>query len=403
MSTLRPATELDFDKIKSEIIEFIKTNPVFSDYNFTGSALNAICDILAFNTHTNAYYANMLHNEGFIDTAQKRSSVVSHAKSLGYTPRSSVCSVAFVNITTAATNANEQLFIDRGTSFSSSNDNGSYSFSVVNTSPSKLVNDQHSFVDLKLVNGVYTTNTFSVDTIANVRSIFTIPNSGVDVSTLRVFVRDSISAVEKTEYFLTDNVYELNSTSKVYFIQESYSGFFQIFFGDNVIGIQPSALNVIDIDYFVTLDTNSADGCRLFGFDGTLGASNSINIETTQVSFGGADKESIESVKYNAVKSNSAKGRAVTTSDYVLLLKEKFDFVKTASVWGGEDNVPPIFGKVFISIQPVSGYTISDSVKTDVISPVIRANSLMTIGIEYVDPSYLDLNFRTKIKYNPTT
>lgn len=402
MPTIRPATELDFDQIKEQIVEFIKTNPTFSDYNFTGSALNAIVDILAYNSHTNAFYANMLHNEGFIDSAQKRASVVSRAKELGYTPRSAVCSVAFVDITSPAANFNEQLYLDRGTAFKSVNDNGGYTFCVVDTTPSTLVGATHKFTNVKLVNGIRTTNVFRVDTLSNIRSIFTIPNQNIDTSTLRVFVRDSIGAVEKSEYFLAENVYELKSDSKVYFLQESYAGHFQIYFGDNILGKQPTSANLIDVDYFVTEATKSADGCRLFGFEGTIGTSGSINIATTQVAFGGADKEAIGSIKYNAVKSNSAKGRVVTTSDYVLMLKEKFDFIKTASVWGGEDNLPPVYGKVFVSIQPVSGYTISDAIKRDVITPVVRANSLMTIGVEYIDPAYIDLHFTTKIKFNPT-
>ena len=402
MPTIRPATELDFDQIKSEIIDFIKTNPTFSDYNFTGSALNAIVDVLAYNTHTNAYYANMLHNEGFIETAQKRSSVVSRAKELGYTPRSAVCSVAFVNITIPTTDIVDQLYIERGTTFTTVNDNGGFIFSVVDTTPAKVIGSNNTFTNLKLVNGVQATNMYQVDTQSNLRSIFTIPNTSIDTSTLRVFVRDSISAVEKNEYFLADNFFDLTSDSKVYFLQESYNGLFQIYFGDNILGVQPKSSNVIDIDYFVTENFSTSDGCRLFGFEGSIGGNGTINIETSQVSFGGANKEELGSIKFNAIKANSAKGRSVTTSDYVLLLKENFNFIKTVSVWGGEDNLPPVYGKVFISIQPVSGFTISDQVMREVITPVVKSNSLMTIGVEFVDPAYIDLHFKTNIKFNPT-
>lgn len=401
MPTIRPITSLDFDQIKSEIINYIKNNPTFSDYNFEGSALNAIVDMLAFNTHTNAYYANMLHNESFIDTAQKRSSVVSRAKELGYTPRSSVCSSANINISAVEDSIDiSSTTIERGTKFTSTNDNGSYEFSLTDNVVSLVDGNTHNFYNLKLVDGQRTSNYFKVDLLSNIRSIFTIPNKNIDTSTLKVFIRDSISAIEKVEYTLTENIYELDSDSKVYFLQESYDGFFQIYFGNDVIGKQPVSGNIVDLDYFVANNNNLADGCRQFTVDGAIGNSNSINIETIQVSFGGAEKETIESIKFNAIKSNSAKGRSVSPSDYVLALKEKFNFIKTASVWGGEDNTPPVYGKVFISIQPVSGYTISDYIKNNVITPAIRANSLMTIGVEYVDPTYLDLQFVTNVKFN---
>lgn len=402
MPTIRPTTELDFDQLKSEIINYIKSNPTYSDYNFEGSALNAIADMLAFNTHQNAYYANMVHNEGFIDTAQKRSSVVSKAKELGYTPRSCVCSSAYINLSVLTTNSLNSIVLERGTSFTSSNDNGSHKFLVVNSTSSSYSNNIHIFNNVKILNGALVKNYFKVDTMSNVRSIFKIPNKSIDTSTLRVFVRDSASALEQVEYIISDNVYENKSNSNVFFLQESYDGFYQIFFGGGVIGKQPVDGNVIDIDYFISLDNELADGCREFGFNGSIGSSASIDIITTQVSFGGSDREKIDSIKLNAVRSNSAKERAVTESDYVLMLKEKFNFVKSASVWGGENNIPPVYGKVFISIQPVSGYTISDYVKTQVITPEIKKNSLLTIGIEYADPTYLELFISTKIKFNYT-
>ena len=400
MSSTRPITTLDFDQIKSEIINYIKGNNTFSDYNFEGSALNAIIDVLAYNTHTNAFYANMLHNEGFIDTAQKRSSVVSRAKELGYTPRSATCSVSYIDIVATTPNVEFPVTIERGATFTSTNDNGSFNFIVVDDAISNVVNNTHVFNDLKIVNGTQIKNYFTVDTFTNVRSLFTIPNQRIDTSTLRVFVRDSISAVEMVEYLRAENVYELNSNSKVFFLQESYEGYFQIYFGNDVIGKQPLTNNIVAVDYFTADNGTTSDGCRKFDFSGDIGNSSSIDIVTTQISFGGSDKESLESIKYNAMKSNSAKNRSVTVSDYVLILKENFNFIETASVWGGEDNIPPVYGKVFISIQPISGYTVSDAVKNDIITPVLKSNSLLTVGIEYVDPTYLDLQFVTRIKFN---
>ena len=393
-----PTTELDFDAIKSDIIAYIKSNPTYTDYNFEGSALNAIVDMLAYNTHTNAYYANMLHSEGFLDTAQKRSSVVSKAKELGYTPRSSVCSSAFVDLTLTGL---VPVTISRGTVFTSSNDNGTYSFSSVDSVTSKTVGANQVFSSLKLINGTPLQNYFTVDTGSNIRSIFTIPNKNVDTSTLKVYIRDSISSIDQSEYLLTDNAFGLTSTSAVYFLQESYDGYFQIYFGDDIIGKQPVTGNVIYVDYFTNDSTTLANDCRLFSYSGTFGTG-SLSIVTTQVAFGGADKEAISSIKLNAVKSNSAKGRSVTTNDYEILLKEKFNFIKSAAIWGGEDNIPPVYGKVFISVQPISGYVVTDSVKKDVLTPIIKSTSLMTISPVFVDPDYINLDILTKIKFNPT-
>jgi hypothetical protein len=394
-------TELDFNNIKSEIIDFIKSNPTFSDYNFEGSALNAIVDILAFNTHSNAYYSNMIHNEGFIDTAQKRSSVVSKAKELGYTPKSAVCSTAYINFTVNGLPQNTSISLPRGTLFTSRNDTAVYQFVVAESVTSKVVGTSRVFSNVKLVSGKRLQNFFTVDTNSNVRSIFTIPNKNVDITTLKVFVRENLNSVDITEYFKAENVFELSSTSNSYFIQESYDGFFQIYFGGGVLGKQPVNGNIVDIDYMVSESYGAANGCLTFTLSSAIAGSTSVISTTTQQSFGGSDKEGIQSIKYNAVKSNSARNRSITVNDYELILKEKFNFIKSVSVWGGEDNVPPVYGKVFISIQPVDGFSVSDSIKRDVLTPAIRESSILTILPEFVDPTYTNLEFVTKIKFNP--
>lgn len=397
----RPITELDFDQIKAELVEFIKNNPTFSDYNFQGSALNCIMDILAFNTHTNAYYANMAHNEGFLDTAQKRSSVVSHSKPFGYVPKSMTCSTAYVNISVSGLTDTTSLTIPRGTSFTAKNDNGSYQFIVADTVSANVVGSNKVFDSVKLVNGKNIQNYFTVNTLTNIRSFFTIPNKNIDISTLKVFVRETLSSVERTEYFVATNTYELTPTSNVYFIQESHDGFYQIYFGDDVLGIQPVNGNIIDIDYIVTDDINNADGCKLFSLNGTIGNATGVSIVTTQQSFGGANREAIDSIRYNGIKSNSARGRSINIYDYELQLKREFGFIKSVSVWGGENNVPPVYGKVFFSIQPVSGFTLSDAVKKDIITPAIRKNSVVTVIPHFVDPTYTNLEITTRIRFNP--
>lgn len=393
-----PSTELDFDKIKANIIEFVKGDPTFTDYTFEGSALNTLINILAYNTHTMAFLASTGHSERFLDTAQRRASVVSKAKEMGYTPKSVSCASAYLNITSVG--ATGAISLPRGTVFSTSNENGSFNFAVAETTTSSQNGANQKFSSVRLVEGVQVANTFVVNTTSNVRSIFTIPNKNIDTTTLKVYVRASGNSSTPVEFRLAENVYDLISSSNVYFLQESFEGFFQIYFGGNVIGKQPENNSIIDIDYFVSTSLDAPNGCALFGFTGTIGNGSSVLLETSQVAFGGSDKETISSIKTNATKSNSAKERTVSVSDYELALHEKFNFIKSSSVWGGEDNIPPVYGKVFISLQPVSGYTISSSVKKDVIAPVLRKSSVMSIIPEFVDPEYTFLSFNTKIKFN---
>jgi hypothetical protein len=395
-----PSTELDFDTIKADIIDYMKGDATFSDYNFEGSALNALINILAYNTHTNAFLASAGHAERFLDSAQRRSSVVSKAKELGYTPKSVACSTAFLSVTSLG--GSGTLLLPRGTVFTSSNENGSYDFSVVEDYTSTLVAGDPNFASVKVVEGSRIQNSFVVEPAYNTRRIFTIPNKTIDTSTLKVYVKENSSSVNRVEYKLAENVYELNNTSMVYFIQESTDGFFQIYFGDDVAGKSVYNLNVIEVDYFISSSSNLPNDCTLFGFDGTIGNGTSVLVETVQVAFGGADRENITSIKSNAIKSNSAKERTVSVSDYELALVEKFNFIKSSSVWGGEDNVPPVYGKVFISLQPVGGYTISNAVKRDVITPVIRKSSVMSVIPEFIDPEYTFMSFNTKIKFNPS-
>lgn len=403
VTSTRPVIDIDFDGIKADIIDFIKSNPAFTDYNFEGSALNAIADILAYNTFNNAYYANMLHAEGFLDSAQKRSSVVSIAKQLGYTPRSAVCATAYVSmVVNTSTPVYPPYSLNRGNVFYASNDSSSYAFYVADTYVASISGNTHTFNSIKLVNGTRIKNTLVADSLANPRMMFKIPNAGIDISTLKVYVKDTISSVDKTEYFKVDDVYSLLPTSLVYFVQESHDGFFEIYFGGNVLGKQPVSGNAIELDYFVCSNFDAANGCKTFTFDGSFPSSTGSTATTLSNSFGGAQKEGLESIKNNAVLATMSKNRIVTASDYTLEMFKKFPFIKSVCVWGGEDNVPPVYGKVFISAQTVDGYELSDSTKRNVIIPEIRKTSMMTITPEIVDPSYTLIEFSSIVKYDVT-
>jgi hypothetical protein len=340
----------------------------------------------------------MVHNEAFTETAQKRGSVVSSAKEKGYTPRSYRGSEATLNVT--VNNVGDTLFLKRGSVFTASNDNRTYDFLVVSDTASQTSGLNQIFTNLAVKNGVQVSNLFAVDTTANIRSIYTIPNSQVDTSTLRVYVRDTTASTSRIEYTLAENAYGLTGESRVFFLQEGYDGKYQIYFGSDVIGKQPVNGNLVEIDYFVSPENKNADGCKTFFYGGTIGNISGTSITTVQSSIGGAVKESIESIKVNASKSNSAKERSVSVSDYELAISEKFPYIKSSAIWGGEENNPPVYGKVFVSLQPVVGVTITEATKQNVIAPIIRKNSVLTVIPEFLDPEYLNLSFTTKIKFN---
>lgn len=390
-----PIVNLDFDQIKEVLINYIKTNPTFSDYNFEGSALNAIIDVLAYNTHTNAYYVNMLHNEGFLDTAQKRSSVVSKAKELGYIPKSISGAQAYVNVTVYNQPINGIITLPRGTKFTSANDYGSHNFICTEIYHSTTENNTSVFNSVRLVEGNLVSNNYIITPITQ---FLTIPNKNVDITTIKVYVKETINSQTKEEFIFSTGPLDVGLTNKVYYLQESYDGFYQIFFGQNSIGYQPTVDSAVEIEYVVSSGTDEANGCRTFYTDSI---SDSILINTTQVSFGGAGRENIDSIRHNSKLAYTARNRAVTESDYEIILKQKFDFIKSISVWGGEKNTPPIYGKVFISIQPIAGYTISDQVKKDILIPEIKKYSVLSLTPEFVDPFYLDIELVTNLKYNP--
>ena len=386
-----PIINLDFDGIKADIIAFAKNDPTFSDYNFEGSALNTLIDILAYNTHTNAYYANMIHNEGFLDTAQKRSSVVSKAKELGYTPKSSTGSRAVVTVTMQDPQ-NMVPYIPQGTVFNSSNDNGSYSFLSLTDASYTISGLNKVFSNIELVEGTLVSNSFVFNTQTNIKSLFTIPNQDIDISTLRVFVKNSGSTA-KTEFYVSKTVFDNKFDSNVFYIQESYDGFFQIYFGQNIIGKQPIDGNIIVVEYFVTKNKALGNGCITFYYGDS-------NVTTIQQSYGGNDRETIDSIKINATKTYSTKHRAVTANDYAAVIKENFGFVNSVAVWSGADNTPPVYGKVYISVQPSAGFFVTDNIKENVIKPVLKTLSILTVSPELIDPDYTYLELTTNIKFN---
>lgn len=394
-------TELDFDSIKSNFKTYLKSKDGFNDYNFESSTISTILDLLAYNTHYNAYYLNMVANEMFMDTALKRSSVVSHAKLLDYTPKSTKASTAMVNVTFRGTSA-PTFTIPKYTRFySEALDNVNYPFVTLDSTTVKTANNIAAFSNVVLTQGILVRYSFTVDSAQNPSRIFTIPDINIDISSLLVYVYDSAQSTNYVTYTSQSSHLELNSTSPVYFIQESLAGEYEIYFGDGIIGTLLPNNSVVVIEYIVAKGSMT-NGIQNYTLMDSIGVYTSVTITSTQIATNGQEKESIASIKYQAIKSYAAQNRAVSESDYATLIQQNtmgynFDAV---SVWGGEDNIPPTYGSVFISIKPKGSYVLSDIAKQKIISDILKPLSVMTVSPQIIDPDYIFIKFSINVSFN---
>ena len=398
-------TELDFDNIKQNLKTFMQSQAEFSDYNFEGSALSVLLDTLAYNTHYNAVLAHLLANESFLDSAIKRTSVVSLAKNLGYTPRSRRCPVGTLTFTITPSGAytSSTYTLPRDTVFTSSLNGTSYTFvpSEAVTATLQNVSGTNKFVfsNLKLKEGKRISNSFLITTNKELDPVI-IPNKDVDTSTLRVRVQTSGSNFNIETYVLHTGILDIDETSKVYFLEETIEGLYSITFGDDVIGKKLTAGNVVIVDY---INTNgvTANGAKTFTCSATLTGGGEIKAYSGNVAAaGGQNKESIDSIKINAPKYNSARERAVTASDYKSLILASNENIQSCSVWGGESNDPPIYGKVFISLDPIAGQLISQQDKDNIVSNIIDPKGSIGILPEFVDPEYTFITLKVSVVYN---
>ena len=398
-------TELDFDNIKQNLKTFMQSQAEFSDYNFEGSALSVLLDTLAYNTHYNAVLAHLVANESFLDSAIKRTSVVSLAKTLGYTPRSRRCPVATTNFTITPSGAytSSTYTLPRDTVFTSSLNGTSYTFvpSEAVTATLQNVSGTNKFVfsNLKLKEGKRISNSFLITTNKELDPVI-IPNKDVDTSTLRVRVQTSGSNFNIETYVLHTGILDIDESSKVYFLEETIEGLYSITFGDDVIGKKLTAGNVVIVDY---INTNgvTANGAKTFTCSATLTGGGEIKAYSGNVAAaGGQNKESIDSIKINAPKYNSARERGVTASDYKSLILASNENIQSCSVWGGESNDPPIYGKVFISLDPIAGQVITQQDKDNIVSNIIDPKGSIGILPEFVDPEYTFITLKVSVVYD---
>jgi hypothetical protein len=397
---------LDFVSIKSSLIDFLNQQEEFSGYSFEGSALNVIMDLLSYNTYYNGIYNNLVMNESFLDSASKRGSVVSLAKNLGYLPKSAKGATATINIKLSADDYTEsKSIIARNTKFFG-NEIQFVTKDLVKLEPFEFDQETgdvltYAALDVEIVQGVY--NTFSHIVSVPSEKIL-LPYVGIDVSTIRAFVLPNITDTTgfRTEWTPSKNITETNENSTVFFVSENSRGFYEIQFGDGVFGKQLDSGNVILLEFLLTIGSSGNN----IGLLDTVTSSFSLpgyDIETVEYSKGGSDKESIESVRQNALRNYSTQDRAVTATDYEAMILKSFQTVESVRCWGGEDNNPPEYGKVYASVKPVNAPFLTAKEKNNIKEYLLLNNAVAGTIIEILDPDILYLNFNVNIKYDPTT
>jgi len=393
-------TDLDFDAVKYNFKTFLSQQTQFSDYNFEGSGISTLLDILAYNTHYQAFHANMLANEMFLDTSLLRASAVSHAKALGYTPTSMKSSNATISVTVSEVPVSQtSLTMSAGMIFNASVNDISYQFVTVADHTATSDTGIFSFSDIKVYEGTRINYTYSVNS-QNLEQQFIIPSSTVDTSTLVVRIQTSSTDTTTETYTLSTDFTALSSTSKVYFLQEVEDGRFEVYFGDGVIGYKPIDGNIVILDYVVT-NGSLADGASTFTAGTTVGGYSSITTLSTSNASGGGLPETVDSIKFNAPLKYASQGRAVTPDDYKSILPSVYTNIKSVQVWGGEDNDPPIYGRVYVSIRPKSGTSLTTTTKNTIISSLKKYN-VASVTPVIVDPEILQLELTTTVRYNST-
>jgi len=390
-------SELDFDAIKSNLKTFLQGQTEFQDYDFEGSGLSVLLDVLAYNTHYNGIYTNLAVNECFLDSASKRASVVSLAKMLGYMPRSASCATATVTATvTSPTSSPSTVTLPAMQPFTTSIDNVSYTFYNRSAVTTALVSGAYTFTGLVLTEG--TPLQYKYTMAPGVR--FIIPNANADLSTLTVSVQQTSSSDVYEVYTRADTITEVTELSHVYFVKEIDDGLYEISFGNDNLGIALSNGNVVTLDYMVSSleEPNSASS---FTYGGVTLAGSSLSVTATAAASGGASSESIDEIKFNAPKYYAAQNRAVTPDDYKAIILKNFPEAQTISVWGGEDNNPPIYGKTYICIKPKEASKLTNLQKEFIKNNILESRNIVSITPEIVDPEFFNIKVTSFVYYNP--
>jgi hypothetical protein len=404
-------TSLDFEDIKTSIKDYIRANSNFTDYDFEGSNLSVIIDTLAYNTYISSYNANMVSNEVFIDSATLRENVISLARNIGYVPRSRQSAIAnisfFIDVSDITVNSPLTLSLQKGIICTSSSAFGgqSFVFSIPENITEPVVNGIAFFENIEIYEGSFITESFVVDP-SNLDQKYILNNSNIDTNSIRVFVTETDNGNARIKYNIEEDIIGINSKSRIFFIQEIEDQRYELIFGDGNFGKKLNSSDTIEVSYIVTNGENG-NGISNFTFSGRVFDNNNsiitsgLSLITTNLnSRNGKEIESVSSIKKYAPRIYSAQNRAVTSRDYESIIPKIYPQTESVSVFGGEELSPPQYGKVFITIKPISGNFLSTGIKQN-IKNELKKYSVAGIVTEILDLKYLHIEIFSDIYYNP--
>lgn len=405
---------LDFDTIRVDLTRFLKNQPLLKDYNFEGSALATLIDVLAYDAYYHGWYTNFAVNEVFLQTAQLRNSVVSAARQLGYIPRSVSSAVAEVDIAVSGLNPNEGMVeLPRYTPFTATTSAGTFTYYTI--ASQSLNADQLtsvSFPNVELYEGVKITQTFDIDStnFSESGTRLVLPNAEIDMRTLTVSVRSSSGSTTATTYDKVSSLVPVTATSTVFFLFENNDGVYEIQFGDDRIGRNLRIGQRVVVEYLASRGKDG-NGAAAFSFAGSVGdlvgitSGVQVSVALSNANLpaaGGSARETVESIKKNAPNLYQIQNRIVTPTDARTILLTEYNGIDSISVWGGEDNDPPAYGKMFLSLKPINGERFGIAQKQYILTKVLRPRSLPSVTYEFVDPDYIYVSVETEVRYSPS-
>ena len=399
MSNKLVVSDYDFDAIKLNLKSFLQGQTSFQDYDFEGSSLNILLDILSYNTHYLAYLANMSTNELYLDSADIRNNIVSLAKMIGYTPSSPRAPMASIDV--QINNATgSSVTMSKGTVFTTTVENTSYQYvtnSDVTITPSSGV---YKFSSVPIYEGSLVTFKYTND-VNDVDQKFIIPSANADTSTLLVKVQNSSTDTTTNTYSLAGGYNSVDATSKVYFIQEGQDGKYEVYFGDGINGKLLADGNIVILEYIVT-NKSVSNSASSFTLSGNVGGFTDVTITTISNSQGGSDGESDESIRHNAPLQYAAQDRAVTTTDYETLVQSIYPNALSVSAWGGEDDETPRYGIVKIGVKAASGSTLTETTKQDIVNK-LKPYNVASVAPQIVDPETTSVLITSTVKYDSSS
>ena len=400
---------LDFTDIKVALKDYMRAQSDFTDYDFEGSALSNILDVLAYNTYYTAFNTNMVVNEMYLDSATLRDNVVSLAKQLGYTPKSITAPTASVDMALTFTGTSPStVTIKAGSGFVTNYDGSLYRFVLRDDNKVEVANSVATFSAIPIYEGSYISTATTIDTSIKDQRFY-LDNAGIDTTTVKVRVYKAINSTIFDDYTAANNILDIGAVDKVFFLSEKEDERYELFFGDGVLGKKLEDGNVVEISYIVT-NGDSTNGAKTFTFNGVMQDENNANVAlpytvtsltTVSNASGGAPIETIDKIKFNAPKYYGSQNRAVTGNDYKAIVRNLYPAVSDIIVFGGEDQVPPAYGKVFLSVKPTEAAALSAFTKNELTSE-LKKYTVASIRPEFVDPSILFLELTSNIYYNGT-